>query len=719
MNTGFIEQLRYIPRGNVRTNDGPRICTNVHRDLLVITNGTFEDHLEKLDKVLQRLGDVGLQVNARKSFFARYELEYLGFWITREGINVKTPTTRKELRSFIRMINYYKDMWIRRSDVLAPLSTMCGKTTKREWTDVHQKAFETIKRIMSQEVLLTYPDFSKTFDIHTDASKLQMGAVISQEGKPIAFFSKKLNDAQTRYTTTERELLAIVETLKEFKNILIGQRIRVYTDHKNLIYKDFNTERVLRWRLSIEEFGPEILYVKGINNPVADALSRLDIASNDMEDTFPPETLEQAQHDTILMLKLSGLHIQSIEPKDQRAREAFGLQFDDEDLPEHALPVTYAYISKCQKADQALEREAKTNKAIVAKPFQAAGQQFELLCFKGRIMIPKRLQRRIVTWYHEQLCHPGETRTESTIAQHYYWRNLRNDVRDVCSRCPTCQKNKKPTQKLGLLPAKDDPAEYTPWDKLCVDLIGPYTIKIRPKKELTLWCVTMIDPATGWVEIREIPTKRADVVANIVDAAWFTRYPLPTVITFDRGSEFMAEFAQMVTVNYGIKKRGITTRNPQANAIIERMHQTLGNMIRTFPKDAFELEDPWTGILAATMFALRATVHTTLKATPTQLVFGRDAILNSTYVPDWDAIKQQKQQKILENNRRENAKRKDYTYKVNDQVLHLDAQKYKYGRDVYNGPYKILQVFNNGTVRLQLQHYADVVNIRQIKPYKI
>jgi transposase InsO family protein len=229
----------------------------------------------------------------------------------------------------------------------------------------------------------------------------------------------------------------------------------------------------------------------------------------------------------------------------------------------------------------------------------------------------------------------------------------------------------------------------------------------------------MIDPATGWVEIREIPTKRADVVANIVDATWFTRYPLPTVITFDRGSEFMAEFAQMVTVNYGIKKRGITTRNPQANAIIERMHQTLGNMIRTFPKDAFELDDPWTGILAATMFALRATVHTTLKATPTQLVFGRDAILNSTYVPDWDAIKQQKQQKIIENNRRENAKRKDYTYKVNNQVLHLDAQKYKYGRDVYNGPYKILQVFNNGTVRLQLQHYADVVNIRQIKPYKI
>jgi RNase H-like domain found in reverse transcriptase/Reverse transcriptase (RNA-dependent DNA polymerase) len=207
-------------------------------DLLVITNGTFEDHLVKLNKVLKRLGDVGLQVKAKKSFFARYELEYLGFWITREGIkpvekkitamlNVKMPTTCKELRSFIGMINYYKDMWIGRSDILAPLSSMCGKTSTWEWTDVHQKSFDTIKRIMSQEVLLTYPDFSKNFDIHTDASKLQMGAVISQEGKPIAFYSRKLNDAQTQYTTTERELLAIVETLKEFKNILLGQKIRV------------------------------------------------------------------------------------------------------------------------------------------------------------------------------------------------------------------------------------------------------------------------------------------------------------------------------------------------------------------------------------------------------------------------------------------------------------------------------------------------------------
>ena len=93
--------------------------------------------------------------------------------------------------------------------------------------------------------MLAYPDFSKPLQIHTDASHHQLGAVTSQEGKPIAFHSRKLNDAQTRYTTTERELLSVVETLKEHRNILMGHRIEVFTDHKNLTYKQFNTEQVM------------------------------------------------------------------------------------------------------------------------------------------------------------------------------------------------------------------------------------------------------------------------------------------------------------------------------------------------------------------------------------------------------------------------------------------------------------------------------------------
>ena len=149
-----------------------------------------------------------------------------------------------------------------------------------------------MKRIISRETLLAYPDFTKPFIIHTDASHKQLGAVISQDNKPIAFYSRKLNPAQTRYTTTERELLSIVETLKEFRNILLGQQIKVYTDHKNLTYVNFNVERVMRWHLIIEEYLPELIYLKGENNIVADALSRLELISPKNQ-----QQIQQHSHD--------------------------------------------------------------------------------------------------------------------------------------------------------------------------------------------------------------------------------------------------------------------------------------------------------------------------------------------------------------------------------------------------------------------------------------
>jgi len=222
-------------------------------DLLCLTKGTFSDHLEKVELVLQRLQKAGRKVNVTKSFFAHSQLEYLGYWITRTGIKpvcdkVKTvlkiaePKTRKELRSFIGVVSYYRDMWVRQSYVLAPLAALTSKTTKWKWEPQHQKAFAMAKRVFAKETLLAYPNFNKPFQIHTDASHYQLGAVVSQEGKPIAFYSRKLDPAQTRYTTTERELLSIVETLKEYPNIPLGQQIEVFTDHKNLVYKYFNTE---------------------------------------------------------------------------------------------------------------------------------------------------------------------------------------------------------------------------------------------------------------------------------------------------------------------------------------------------------------------------------------------------------------------------------------------------------------------------------------------
>ena len=669
-------------------------------DLLCLTKGTFEDHLEKLERVFVRLQQAGLKVNAKKSFFAKHELEYLGYWITREGIQpvakkveamlkIAEPKTRKQLRSFIGVVNYYRDMWVRRSHVLAPLARLTSTSTKWEWGPKEAEAFRMAKKIIAKEALLAYPDFNKPFVIHTDASHYQLGGVISQEGKPIAFYSRKLNDAQTRYTTTERELLSIVETLKEYRNILLGQKIVVHTDHKNLVYKHFNTERVMRWRLILEEFGPELRYIKGENNIVADTLSRLDLSEEDFSaDCFAGDIVE--------------------------------------------YPLRYPEVLKAQQKDKGLKKQFQDPKSTLkTSRFRHSDKFYDLICTADdKIVLPRALQKKAVQWYHQYLLHPGETRMELTIGQHYYWKSMRTTIQQVCRDCDTCTTIKKSNKqrKRGLLPPKQ--AETIPWHTLCIDLIGPYTFGYPPKKKgepdnrAYLHCLTMIDPATGWFEIVEIPSKRADYISNYLEITWLSRYPWPTEIVMDRGREFAAEVATMLKEDYGIHKKLITTRNPQANAIVERVHKEIHSLVATMEiKDKRDLDDHfgWTGILSAVRAAVRATVHTTTRATPSQLVFGRDAVLNCSFEANWQYIKDRKQRLIDQNNKKENARRVPHVYSVGDKVtIRLDPNR-KHGVENYSGPHTITAVNDNGTVQLSRVAYnggavRETWHIRNLDP---
>jgi hypothetical protein len=189
------------------------------------------------------------------------------------------------------MVQYYHDLWARWSKMLAPLTSLVGecsqikvtraKGTKKapwHWDEVHQRAFDHEKAAIAREVVLAYPDFSKVFEIYTDASSKQLGAVITQENRPIVFFSWKLLTTQRQYSVTKIELLAIVGTLKEFKGMLWGQSIKEYSDHANLIRDalGMTSDQVYRWRLLLEEYGPKIVYIKGIHNTIADAISQLE-----------------------------------------------------------------------------------------------------------------------------------------------------------------------------------------------------------------------------------------------------------------------------------------------------------------------------------------------------------------------------------------------------------------------------------------------------------
>ena len=399
------------------------------------------------------------------------------------------------------MVQYYRDLWPRWSHILQPFTEISsGKKGKKiDWTPELESAFQAVKKMVCQETLLTYPDWNKPFDIHTDASDYQLGAVISQEKKPIAFFSRKLNSAQHNYTTTEKELLSIVECVKEFRNILFGYKINVYSDHKNLVHATTmsQSQRVMRWRLILEEFGPDIKHIKGEDNTVADAISRLPTANQDQiescTDTQDPlsKTLTESEY---LVLE------------------------EDEGFPLN-LPI----VQQAQKEELNI-RNSKLKQLVNNKK---SGyklntlDEIELITYENKIYVPKSLRQRTIEWYHYFLNHPGGDRLYKTINQVCYWKGMASQANNFCQKCRECQLYKSRKRKYGELPPKNI-GELTPWQTVHTDLIGPYTItakQIQPdgttkEKEFHLTCMTMIDPVTGWFEIVEVPNFIIEDIKN-------------------------------------------------------------------------------------------------------------------------------------------------------------------------------------------------------------
>ena len=705
-------------------------------DVYIDDVGCFDDsweaHLQTLETVLTRLQDNGFTINPLKCEWAVQETDWLGYWLTPTGLKpwkkkidailrMQPPTTVKQLRSFIGAVTFYRDMWPRRSHILAPLTALTGKSTFT-WGADQQAAFEQMKALIAEDALIKYPDHNKPFHVYTDASNYQLGAVIMQDDIPIAYFSRKLNSAQQNYTTIEKELLSVVECFKEYRTMLLGADIHVHTDHRNLTHNNLTSHRVLRWRLLLEEFGPTFSYIKGEHNVLADALSRVPTAvplereSADSELTVSsPSTIEP---DLDLDLATCLASHPGIE------KDAF---LHHPRYNEMDCPLKMQVIHELQQQDQELQQAvtenpdryqtlrmgpARAELDIIVRTTETDGD--------WKICIPKDLVYPLVAWYHEVLSHIGSTRLLQTLAVHCYHPNLRKIVDEVVLKCDTCQRYKLQTRAYGELPPRE--ADATPWRTVQVDTIGPWHITLPGSQELTFRALTIIDPVTNLAELIRVDSMQAEHVGHQFEMAWLSRYPKPVYCIYDQGTEFKGIGFQRYLQWHGIEAVPTTVKNPQANSVCERLHQSMANSLRanlySHPSTLEQATALIDDALATASYANRVAIHRTLRLSPGAIAFRRDMMLDVPLIVDMERLREKRQAIIDEQTRRQNQKRVGFDYQPGQKCLIL-AYKPDKLEPRAEGPFDIVRVHVNGTVTIQRRpNVLERINIRRIRPYR-
>jgi transposase InsO family protein len=264
-------------------------------------------------------------------------------------------------------------------------------------------------------------------------------------------------------------------------------------------------------------------------------------------------------------------------------------------------------------------------------------------------------------------------------------------------------------------------ARAQPWYEIAIDTIGPWEIEIDGENR-KFYALTMIDTVTNLTELARVSSTKASDVAQQLEMNWLFRYPRPVRIIHDQGPEFTGETFHRLLRIYGIKNAPIGTRNPQANAICERMHQVVGNILRTLlhtnpPQHMANAEALVDYALATASYAMRCTIHRTLGISPGALVFHRDMLMDIPFVADLLLLRDKRQALIDYNLRRENNRRRNHDYQIGDQVLEILPQPNKLGK-LTNGPFTITRVHTNGTVTIQrAQGLRDRITIRRLRPF--
>lgn len=528
---------------------GLTFCFAYLDDILVASTSDVE-HEAHLSQLFQRLKSHGIVINAEKCCFGQPSVDFLGHRIDATGItplpaksqairDFPMPTTRRKLRQFLGLVNFYRRFVPRCAHILEPLHDMLtgskGESAPLLWTPAASSAFQSIKDAIADTAQLAHPRQDAPTSLWVDASNTWVGAALHQttpEGDmvPLGFFSCKLSPTQQRYSTFGRELLAIYLAIKHFRHSLEGAEFIVFTDHKPITYAIHSpganlSPREARHLSFISEFTTDIRHVSGQSNVVADLLSRPSCSSVSASPsaTLDWQALALAQtEDTTL----------------QELRESFpNLSFRSCQVP-------------------------FTNQRLVC----------DVSTGTPRPYLPPAFRRPAFDLLHG-LAHPGIRSTQRLLTSHYIWPNMNTDVRRWARACIPCQRVK--VHRHTVSPLQPFPASSGRFHQVHIDIVGPL-----PTSNACSYIMTCIDRFTRWPEAIPIPDATAETVAQAFVQHWISRFGVPSSVTSDRGRQFTSRlFAQFCTL-LGIKHIVTTAYHPQANGIVERLHRQLKAALR-------------------------------------------------------------------------------------------------------------------------------------------